>query len=386
LALLCDERFWIANYSQGASAEQVPTNWHDMLQALLASCLKGSAPLGSSIPAVPSAYGFPSSYSDWLEFFQYNCAAMLEAALNNVGLMLIRSIGGVYSVITTENARTIENAQHYTNYFLRSGGNWSRNGRSNYLGVLPASITFYYPMWDASGASNNTVFGPDPTGVFPPAGASWLFQWDNDEGMFHVRSPLNTTYYYPINVTIAQAFTHLGITPPTTPGLGTKIIRDTARACGDANTSPNSGGIGPTNIDLLNALSLESASNYYLNKLYSLTHEVWNGLLLPSGSGFYSYTYYMGLDCWTKIVGDPANDEYEQLMHDLSCVETSSGGSGSSGSSGLSGSGSGSSSPACSPWVPKCPDGSCPAWQAVLDCNSHATGQYVLVCGHSSGS
>ena len=145
-----------------------------------------------------------------------------------------------------------------------------------------------------------------------------MYQWDNDEGMYHLRSPLNSTFYYPVTVTLASAFTNLGMTAPTNAGTGTRIFRDTAGACGEA----------PTNLAALQTLALTVASDYYLGKLWTLTHETWNGLVAPSGSGWFTYIYYYGLDCWTKIIGKPANAEFEQLMHDVPCEASGSSGGG----------------------------------------------------------
>jgi len=331
LCLFVDDRYWRANFAPNANIDGVPENWNLLINACVQSCVLANGGEPIVLPAIDPSYGVPGQYSDWMEICQYNAAVMLDAALKNTGMRIVRAINGNYSIITVDRAAQIENATTYTGHFLRSGGDWSRNQKGfQYLGSLPGSVTFYFPLWNA----NLSPIGPP----YPPPGPQWLYQYDNDEGMYHVRSPLNTSYYYPINVTIAQAFADLGLPAPATPAWGgTRIFRDTARACGDETTEPGSGGNPPTNLGLLNSLALTVAGDYYLEKLYTLQQETWNGFIQPSGSGWFTYIYYMGLDCYTKVRGKAANVEFEQLMHDVDCYGSSSEGSSeSSGSQGES--------------------------------------------------
>ena len=99
-----------------------------------------------------SAYGTPSSYSDWAELYQYNASVMLDAALNNVGLHLVRNLSGGYSIITCAAANATELATSDASHFLRAGGNWSRWTKgAAYLGSLPNNVTIYFPIWDDVG-------------------------------------------------------------------------------------------------------------------------------------------------------------------------------------------------------------------------------------------
>jgi hypothetical protein len=355
LALFADERFWMANYAPSVDFENVPGDWGTLLTGCLIA-LSTVSNINPTIPTIDTAFGTPSIYSDWMEMFQYNSAMMLDAAVYNVGLVLIRDTNGNYHLRSTEDAAALEDATQYTDSFLRAGGEWSRNGRhKQYLGSMPNAITVHFPIWDATGASSRPT---DLAQDFPPSGAAWQYQWNNDEGLYHLRSPLNSTYYYPVEVTLAASFTAMGRTPPSTPGLGTKIFRETAKACGES----------PTNLTILQNLAKAVASNYYLGKLYSLRQETWNSFIAPSGSGFYTYVYYMGLDTWTKIIGDPANDEVEQLMHDVECDESESGSESSSESEG-------SSSGACFPapaWMRQIP-GFGPNTIPMIDANGCIT-------------
>ena len=302
LCLFCDERFWFANYSDSTAAGVVGASWVSLITDLLTTLDINNPPPASgtlTVPTLSGDYGFPSQFSDWIDSFQYNSAVMLDAALLNVGLMLIRNIDGTYALSNFIQSAELESNTTYNGHFLRAGGGWKRAAvtpdlADSYLGSLPASVTFYFPMWDEAGVTNVTMWGPAPPGVYPPAGPSWLYQWNNDEGMFHVRSPLNTTYYYPVNVTINQAFGNFQAIPPRTPGLGTKLFRESARACStpstDESTSSHAGN-PPTNIDAMKRLALQVASDYYLSKLYSLRQETWNGFIPPSGSGWFTYIY-----------------------------------------------------------------------------------------------
>lgn len=389
LALFADDRYWKANYSRGLAWEEVPTTWSSLiLQLTLAVGIEANA---ASLPDIPGDYGFPSPRSDWMEMFQYNSAVMLDAALLNVGLLIVRKPDGNYAFITTREADTIERNVDLSASFLRAGGNWARNKRSDailYLG-LPENCVIQYPLWDDRPHNSS-----DPP--YPPTGPQWLWQWDNDEGQYHVRSALNTTYYHPVSVNIADAFTYLGMDCPTTPNMGTKLFRSTARACTESGDNAH-------NLGNLMSLSIEVVAEWYLRKLWTLTQETWNGILQPSGSGWFIYIYYYGAtDCYTKVRGNALNAEYEQLMHDVDCEESSSEseneseseseseseGPSSEGPSEGSSEGPSSEGPSeepssgCNqPWVPPCPSGDCPEWTPVNDCNGNPTGMYQLTCG-----
>ena len=296
LALFCDERFWTANYSAGADLPDVPGSWNELLAGLLAACGID----GVEVPQVSPDYGVPSRYSDWLEIFQYNAASMLDAALFNAGLLLVRGIDGKYKCLELAKADKLEADCTHDGHYLRAGGDWSRNGRATqYLGSLPASVTVYFPVWDEAGSA--------PSGGFGKPGAAWFLQWNNDEGLYHVRSPLNATFYYPLTVELADAFQTAAKTAPKTANQGNKVFRESARALGE----------DPANVADLAQLAKRLAADYYLRKLHGLRQETWNGLLAPSGSGWFTYIYCYGLNCCTKIVGNPANHEHEQLMHDV---------------------------------------------------------------------
>lgn len=357
LGLLVDERFFMANYSASVdSTLGCCGTWNDLIAELLQDCIYNCAGLTQdvTVPDVDEAYGVPGLFSDLQELGETNAAIMLEAALMNVGMLIIRHINGQYEIKDYGAASDLEIATNYASssdggasstngespaiphvgYCLRAGGSWDRNGRNIWRGDLPASCVFYFPIWDQdyqytyndidfegedSNASemDNICCFPPPYGLVTLCDANnedltgaWKDQWDGltGEKLYHVRSPLNVINYYTITVTKHNAFLNNELSEPTGTATGQKIFRESAKALG----SP------PNNIHFLSELASNLAGDFYSRKYWSATNENWNLMIPPSGSGWFTYIYtFNDLDCSTRIIGDWLNHDVEQLMHDV---------------------------------------------------------------------
>jgi hypothetical protein len=346
LGLLVDERYFIANYSASDVADLgCQTDWNSLIAILLQDCLYKCAGISQDITiSIDDSYGVPSLYSDLDELGQTNAAVMLDAALLNCGLLLVRHINGNYEMLTYGDATDKETNTNYavadddgtssTNgeptstenigYRMRAGGDWTRNGRNMWRGDLPASCVFYFPIWDQDYQYSYTDNDEEEYDCcFPPVGpdldndtpyGGWDNQW-NDEKLYHLRSPLSANNYYTISVSKSQAFATAQLTMPNGQSYGQKIFRETAKSKGNP----------PYNIMHLTDLANQLAADFYTRKYWSATNENWNLMVPPSGSGWFSYIYtFSDLDCTTRIVGDFINRDVEQLMHDTCGSESSS--------------------------------------------------------------
>lgn len=323
IALFVDDRFYIANYSDNAMLCLGSSTWDNVVDA----CLGTLGIYVGTYPAANSRYGVPSQYSDMIEVAEYPAANILDAALVNTGRIIIRNPNGQYSIKTLLAAYNLEEAVTYNGYYLRSGGDWSRNHRDNYLGSIPLYVNCYFPTsYICSTASGVTIASTTvgssttvPSTYLGSAGCSTYWSWQNqgtDPIANHLRSPLNAYNYYGLSVSKATAFTDLGLVAPS-GGDGTKLFRCVSRAyiascnclCGSTYT--------PTNSTALAALALQIADDFYVRKLSSLCNETWNAIVPPSGTGLRDYLYYYGRDCWTKIRSTEANKDYEQFMQEV---------------------------------------------------------------------
>ncbi len=373
LGLMVDERFFIANYSRSYYSDlSCDGSWSEVISSLLDTAFNTTMyPNTYTIPTIPSinsAYGNPSLFSDLIEQGEYSSGQLLESVLLNCGLILVRHINGNYTLQTYNTANQIEDRTNYkstkdggdnttngetnssatslSGYCMRAGGEWTRWGRNNWTGALPAQCVFHFPYWDTTYSTCVPLWAADDSGtsdadpcdcatdtedcaVYPPSHApddvfrgSWYNQWDGD-GEYHLRSPLNAISYYTIKITKSTAFANNGLPMPLGASYGQKLFRETARAMG----SP------PTNMSQLVALAKQLAGDFYNRKYWSLIHETWDILVPPSGSGWLTYVYeYHDLDCSTRILGDYLNRDVEQMMHDF-CPSSSSSESSSSHSS-----------------------------------------------------
>jgi hypothetical protein len=321
LGLLVDERWFIANYSRSYYANLgCQGSWADLINSLLNdsfnTCLSPDTYTLPTPPAISSAYGVPSLFSDLIELGEYPSGQLLESVLLNCGLMLVRYPNGNYEIQTYQASNTIESGTTYSQYVLRSGGDWNRWGRNNWTGALPAQVCIHFPYWDETfyNPGPETAFGPPPLTVYPPDGApddafagAWMDQWYGDQ-IYHLRSPLDVINYFTITVNKSLAYSHNGLPQPTGNAFGQKVFRETARAMGRP----------PQNVGQLSALATQIAADFYNRKYWSLWHETWNLLIPPSGSGWFTYVYeYHDRDCCTRILGDYLNHDVEQLMHDF---------------------------------------------------------------------
>ena len=296
LVLFVDERFFYANYSASSTLDLGCANdWNGVVTDLLSDI-----GISASVPAISTSYGVPSNYSDLIESGQYNAAVMLDAVMLNIGCKLVRVPNATYVIKTYSTCNTVEKSVDLSDYTLRSGGDWSRNERSFYLSTLPQDCKFYFPIWDVDEGA-------------------WEAPDESTE--FHLRSPLNSAYYYEHTITKSAAFTANGLDNPTSYNASnsSKVFRMTARAFGSS----------PTNLSAISAMATQYAADFYNRKYWSLRHETWNKIVAPSGSGWFDYVYYFCDDVYTKVIGEAANHDVEQLMPEL-CEDISSESSSSS--------------------------------------------------------
>jgi hypothetical protein len=352
LGLIVDDRYFIANYIGSTLDLQAgcESDWQTFVGNLLMECGitinngKNNLP---TYPTIDPDYGSPSQYSDFQEMGQYSPAVMLEAALINCGLVLVRSIENEYYLMTYNDANGVETGENNYAETLSGGGNWNRNYRRLYTSIMPTECIFHYPVWTEYSSSSSSLYsGEVDLDLFESVQqckGRWSdehygeYQCDND---LHLRSPLNTHTYYTNKVSRTDAFKKSkiideGTRPVYGTTRGSKYFRMTARAFG----SP------PTNVDKLAKLSLVLAADFYSRKWWSLLNESYNGILLPSDSGYFTYIYRFDLNnCSTNVVGNYGNLDVEQFMQEV-CEDSSSSSSESSSSeSGSSESGSSESS------------------------------------------
>ena len=384
LGLIVDERYFIANYIGSTLALQAgcETNWGVFVSRLLAECgisiTSGKNNLPTS-PTIDPDYGSPSQFSDFQEMGQYSAAVMLEAALINCGLVLVRSVDGDYYLMTFNDANGVETAEYNYAETLSGGGNWNRNYRRLYTSIMPTECVFHYPVWTEY-SSSSLYAGEVNLDLFesvPECKGRWSdeqyseYRCDND---LHLRSPLNSHTYYTNKVSRIDAFKKSQIIDETTRTVygttrGSKYFRMTARAMG----SP------PTNVGALAKLSLVLAADFYSRKWWSLLNESYNGMVTPSDSGYFTYIYRFGLNsCSTNVVGNYANLDVEQFMQEICPSSSSSLISSSSSSSSRS-----SSSHCFNPFIDLpmitpvyilgMDDRGCLGWVGVTDCSSSSS-------------
>ena len=107
----------------------------------------------------------------WLVYRLTGSAVLLGAAgfSAQIPVFLLAPVGGVVA----DREHVVAPQRQSGSLAQRAGGDWSRNMKSGalqYIGAMPARVTFFFPLGDESGT---TTYPNDPAGVFPPAGPAW---------------------------------------------------------------------------------------------------------------------------------------------------------------------------------------------------------------------
>jgi hypothetical protein len=303
LLTLVDERY----YWHFAGADWQP-DWGKLIartaQALGFDTLSPLGGFGAFVPGQPdpfAPYGVPESDSA-LFVNSENAAVVLDAALANIGHVLVGGVGWEGAVYTGSPVRQAARA------------------------VAAAHAT-----WAKGRVAGGVILGQDPTVpdqlrnlVFPYKVVVTFPKWIDTFGYYRPRSHQDMwgrdSYE---SVWSSEVFTN------ALPGYGSvkttpyriKIFHDTAKARWPPPTDPNAdpapATTDPSNAAALNALVRVLAIDY-LDGLAGRIDEVYAGIVPAAGDGLNDATFVYRTDaCFTRLQGRPFNAGVGEFQHGL---------------------------------------------------------------------
>jgi hypothetical protein len=344
-----DERYYWQYMNGGNLVVNNTTTWTTLITTL-ASALG----ISLDLPAVNSVYLQPSPYSDLYSRYE-SASLLLDAALLNVGYVLVRNLDGTYAAQTYPDAQTVDDNQQPD--YLLAGGDMSAtaltNGNLNntLTAVLPASVTVTFPK---------VVIG---TGVYPNAQAG------------HIPFPQTKGDVYALETTISQA----GFCGDYCGCPGSKIFHDTCPAYVYLPTDTV-----PINQADLMGLAMELSVDFYNGQLASID-EVIPGIFEWSPECANDLIWmWSAHECWTRIQRKPWNFGVTEMLHYEPSPSSASSSSGISSSSSLKSSSSSVPSSSSSSVVSSSSTSS--LTPSLSSSSSSATSSPSSSSGQSSGS
>lgn len=268
LITLVDERY----YFQGTPVSlhvTGNTSWLDLITQIR-TALGG---INITVDPIPSAYPPPEPDSPlWTNLEQVT--TLLDAIAYNIGMVVVRDLGGTYSLIRPQTSQAIvfANLKALNDREVRvAGGAMFSSGvglpvgslRASRNSVVPARINFTYPKY---------VFGDDPVPHFlnpryaNQRPSAWLEQSYGD--------------VYTITVPITAG----GINTSGLQGVSDLTIHDTAKALFRSEFYAG-GNAAPDNLPGLAALSLQEAVDYYEHQLVTALDEIFPGTFAWQAEG-----------------------------------------------------------------------------------------------------
>ncbi len=284
LITLVDERYYWRRHKTSTTFNQgdgtsltfnQSTTWTSVLSTLIASL-----GITLTIPPIPAPYGQPAPDSQ-LWATAAPVALLLDAVANTLGMVLVRSLSGAYTLATApasySQAKT--NRGHARTVVRNAGGEIFASGRDLHVGdltyahnaVLPPSVTVTFPAYvytDQSGGVGQ--LGPVPHFVNTRYRSQRDTGWYEDSygGQYAITVPLlsgglqGTPYNLPISGVLAA----ITLTQRGSGIVGSlagqfhpsRLIRTTAKALYSGEGAP-----APVNMSGLQAAAMQIAGDFY---------------------------------------------------------------------------------------------------------------------------
>lgn len=277
LITLVDDRYYFQGTPATTQLINYTTTWENLIVVLvgtLGMTLDETLVEGSFDPV----YGKPEKDSQLWSNHE-SAALLLDAAVANVGRVVVRGLDGTYSLMAADDSENMiaANRGDPKRVVRVAGGELFSSGNLFKVGsllparnaIVPRNVVISYPKY---------VYGDDPVPHFMNT------RYQNQRPSCWYEDSFGDAHGITIPISSGGPFVS-GLT-----GISQVVLRDTAKALYPSESSAISGG-SPSNISGLTALAMKTAENFYSWQAIKGLDETYLGTLDISPDGIHDITW-----------------------------------------------------------------------------------------------